>query len=409
MQSPSRFAKRSSTSVPSWNIAALLVGGTVSAALAGAVGFAVDSAVLAAVGLVAATAFAGAFAVYLIVSERRRHESAEGALHAEAAFLESLVDSIAAVSSTLDADAIVERTCDEARRLFRASEVRFVDEATGREARIVEGGMVVPLAVRGEPIGALALRRAEPFRRADVVRATVLAGFASRSVENARLLVDAEERESERARLTGRLITAEQDERRRLSLYLHDGPLQSMSGIALMHDAALAAIEDGRYEDAAKVIATSLERERETIRSLRDLSFAIEPLVLRDQGFAAAVSALGEQIEHAHRITVSADVGAGERLGEKTQAALYQIIREALNQAVRRGPQNIGISVVEQPDGSLVLDMADDGMGERRRASIEAVEERVRVLNARMSVEPGDDGGTVVRVVLPAYVATASS
>jgi signal transduction histidine kinase len=44
-------------------------------------------------------------------------------------------------------------------------------------------------------------------------------------------------------------------------------------------------------------------------------------------------------------------------------------------------------------------------MGERRRAAIEAIDERVRVLNARLSVEPGDEGGTVIRVVLPGYVA----
>jgi len=66
-----------------------------------------------------------------------------------------------------------------------------------------------------------------------------------------------------------------------------------MSGIALMHDAALAAIADGRYDDAEKVIRTSLERERSTIRELRDLTFAIEPLVLRDHGFAAAWLVLG--------------------------------------------------------------------------------------------------------------------
>jgi hypothetical protein len=58
---------------------------------------------LAAAGLVTATALAGAFAVYLIVSERRRHESAEDALQAQTSFLESLVDSIAVVSSPLEA------------------------------------------------------------------------------------------------------------------------------------------------------------------------------------------------------------------------------------------------------------------------------------------------------------------
>ncbi len=217
------------------------------------------------------------------------------------------------------------------------------------------------------------------------------------------------ERQAERAVLAERLITAEQDERRRLSTYLHDGPLSQMSGIALMHDAALAAIEDGRYDDAEKVIRTSLERERSTIRELRDLTFAIEPLVLRDHGFAAAIRALGDQIEQSDRITVSIDVEAGERLGEKAQAALYQILREALAQSVRRRPTVIEVRVREQADGSFRLDLQDDGMGERRRASIEAIEERVRILNGRFAVDNLDRGGTAVTVTLPAYVAAAAT
>jgi signal transduction histidine kinase len=310
MPSQSRSANRSST-----DFAPPLVAGAVLSAIAGAVGLAMDIPALAAAGVVAGTAFAGAFAIYLIVTERRRHEVAEDALQAQASYLESL------------------------------------------------------------------------------------------AAENARLLEEAREREDERARLTEQVITAEQDERRRLSVFLHDGPLQSMSGIALMHDAALAAIRDGRHEDAARVIESSLERERKTIRELRDLSFAIEPLVLRDQGFHAAVRALGDQIEQSHRITVSTNVRVGERLSEKTQAALYQIIREAVNQAVRRKPDNIEVAVGELDDGGFAVEISDDGVGERRRASIEEIEERVRILNGRFSVEHGDEGGTMVRVVIPGYVA----
>jgi signal transduction histidine kinase len=209
------------------------------------------------------------------------------------------------------------------------------------------------------------------------------------------------------AELAERVITAEQDERRRLSLFLHDGPLQSMSGIALMHDAALAAIRDGRTEDAATVIESSLEKERDTIRVLRDLSFAIEPLVLRDQGFHAAVRALGDTVEATHRITVHTDVEAGERLGEKTQVALYQIIRESLNQAVRRRPGTIQVVVGQRDDGGFEAEVADDGVEERRRASIEAIDERVKILNGRLSVDSGEGGGTLVRVVVPPYVAAA--
>jgi signal transduction histidine kinase len=403
MRSRSLFASRSSISAK--NLPSLLVAGSVGFAVVGAVGWAVDRSTLAATGLIAATAFAGAFAVYLIVSERRRHESAEDELAAQASFLESLVESIAAVSSPLDPDEIVERACDEAKRLFDARSARFVPP--GEQVEDADGKLVVPLAVRGEPIGSLEIVRSEPFARWDRTRAMVLGDFASRAVENARLIVEAHERESERGRLAEQLITAEQDERRRLSLYLHDGPVQAMAGIALMHDAALAAIEDGRYEDAAKVIESSLERERRTIQELRDLSFAIEPVVLRDQGFEAAVRALGDQVEQSQGITVATSVAAGERLSENAQAALYQVIREAINQAVRRRPGQIGVTVEELADGGFATEVDDDGVDERRRASIEAIEERVKILNGRLSIEPREEGGTAIRVVMPAYVAAA--
>jgi signal transduction histidine kinase len=404
MPSRSRFAIPSSTKA-----AEALAAATVLAAVCGLIGWAIGLFWLAAAGLVTATALAGAFAVYLIVSERRRHESAEDELQAQTSFLESLVDSIAVVSSPLEAKEIIERMCEEAKRLFDAREARFLSPAENAagESRLTENGMIVPLAVRGNQVGALSLIRPGGFHRWDLIRASVLADFASRAAENARLIVEAQEREGERERLAEQLITAEQDERRRLSLYLHDGPVQSMAGIALMNDAALAAIRDGRYEDAAKVIESSLERERRTIQELRDLSFAIEPVVLRDQGFGAAVRALGDQIEQSHRITVAMETDAGERLSEKAQVALYQIIRESLNQAVRRRPQQIGVTVVELDGGGFAAEIDDDGVGERRRASIEEIDERVRILNARLSVEGRAEGGTAVRVVMPSYVAAA--
>jgi signal transduction histidine kinase len=404
MPSRSRFAIPSSTKA-----AEALAAATVLAAVCGLIGWAIGLFWLAAAGLVTATALAGAFAVYLIVSERRRHESAEDELQAQTSFLESLVDSIAVVSSPLEAKEIIERMCEEAKRLFDAREARFLSPAENAagESRLTENGMIVPLAVRGNQVGALSLIRPGGFHRWDLMRASVLADFASRAAENARLIVEAQEREGERERLAEQLITAEQDERRRLSLYLHDGPVQSMAGIALMNDAALAAIRDGRYEDAAKVIESSLERERRTIQELRDLSFAIEPVVLRDQGFGAAVRALGDQIEQSHRITVAMETDAGERLSEKAQVALYQIIRESLNQAVRRRPQQIGVTVVELDGGGFAAEIDDDGVGERRRASIEEIDERVRILNARLSVEGRAGGGTAVRVVMPSYVAAA--
>src|SRR5256885_1629789 len=113
-----------------------------------------------------------------------------------------------------------------------------------------------------------------------------------------------------------RLIAAEQDERRRLALFLHDGPVQNLAGIALMLDAVLHSIESDRIDDARAVLASALERQRETIRELRNLSFALEPVVLRDQGFGPAVHALASQVGTSYRLRVDVDVDQAEELGQ---------------------------------------------------------------------------------------------
>lgn len=234
-----------------------------------------------------------------------------------------------------------------------------------------------------------------------------MATFAARRREREsarRLEREAAERDAERELLAAQLVTAEQDERRRLSLVLHDGPLQSLSGIVLMHDAALAALAGGQTEEAERVIRIAVEREREVIQSLRDLSFAIEPVILRDQGFDAAVRALADQIEDARGIPVSVDVAAGERLAPRAQVSLYQTIREALTQASRRSPRRISVRVEEVPDGDWAVVVADDGVEERRRERLEAIRERARIVRGEVAVASASGSGTTVRVTVPAHV-----
>jgi signal transduction histidine kinase len=385
--------------------AAALVAAVAVAAVVAVLGLALGSGGLAFGGLAAAIAGAASFALHLIVTERRRHEAVEGELSAQSSFLESLIESMGSIAATLEPDQVLERTRREGEDLFdaRAAILRPGEAASSPPS---ENAVVLPLRIRGEEIGALRLERSRPLDREELARATLLADFASRAVESARLLAEAQVREAERAQLSDRLVIAEQEERRRLALFLHDGPVQSLAGIGLMLDAAVHSVDVGRVEEADRVLRTALERNRDTIRSLRDLSFNIEPVVLRDQGFEPAVRAFADQVGLSNRVQVDLDLAAAEGLSEKTQVALYQIIREAVNQALRRGPPTrISITVAEAPDGSVEAVISDDGTGERRRATFEAIEERARTLSGQLVVEAGDDGGTAVRVVLPPYAA----
>ena len=200
-----------------------------------------------------------------------------------------------------------------------------------------------------------------------------------------------------------RLIAAEQDERRRIALFLHDGPVQQLSGIALMLDAAQHSITEGRLDEASGIIAKALERHRDTIRELRDLSFALEPVVLRDQGFGPALEALAEQIGTSNQIRIDLDVGDSAQVGNTAQVALYTIVRELLDQAVRRGPlTRIEVGMKTLDGGGIETVVADDAEPERRRRSREGIEERVKQLHGSIRVD-AEEPGTRVVVTLPPY------
>jgi signal transduction histidine kinase len=206
--------------------------------------------------------------------------------------------------------------------------------------------------------------------------------------------------------LSEQILAAEQDERRRIALFLHDGPVQSLSGIALMLDAALHFIDKQENQQAREVLVRALERHRLTIGELRDLSFNLEPVVLRDQGFGTAVTALAEQRGMEHGIRIELDVAAAESLGERTQAALYQIVREALDGAIRRGPpSHFSVRIARREDGGIETTIRDNAPGERRRRSIEVLEERARTLGGTIDLEQRDDG-TTMSVIVPGYAGT---
>jgi two-component system, NarL family, sensor kinase len=212
--------------------------------------------------------------------------------------------------------------------------------------------------------------------------------------------------EQTRRELTEQVLAAEQDERRRIALFLHDGPVQSLSGVALMLDAVGDFLSRGQPDQAREILDKALTRTRTTIGELRDLSFNLEPVVLRDHGFTMAVRALAEDRGIEHEIKIDLDVAQAETLGEKTQAALYQIVRESLEGAIRRGPPKTFSVDISRVDGDQVeMTIHDDAPTERRRRSIEVLEERARTLGAVLRLE-NVEGGSTLRLVLPDYAAS---
>ncbi len=197
-------------------------------------------------------------------------------------------------------------------------------------------------------------------------------------------------------------MLAEQEERRRVAELLHDGPVQQLAAISQMLDAGLADLANGDKDRAVEVFSRGLELAREAARDLRTLCDDIEPRVLHQLGFASAAAALARRIASRHEIEIDLDVAYADELGENAAIALYQILREATEQAVRRGTlTRIEITLRATEGGGAELVVADDGPPERRAVVLEALAERAATLNGRFSSEVRYPRGSTVRIDVP--------
>jgi len=211
--------------------------------------------------------------------------------------------------------------------------------------------------------------------------------------------------DAERALLAERMLS-EQEERRRVAELIHDGPIQQLAAISQMLDAGLAELDGGDHDRAKQVFARSLELARDTARDLRQLCDDLEPRVLQQLGFASAATALARRISSRHDIEIEVDVEAAETLGENAAVALYQILREAIEQAVKRGGlTRIEISLHPTDAGGVELVVQDDGSPERRAAVLDALAERAATLNGRFSSEVRFPRGSTIRIEVPPVTA----
>ncbi len=201
--------------------------------------------------------------------------------------------------------------------------------------------------------------------------------------------------------LLQRLLT-EQDERRRLGEQLHDGPVQHLSAIGQMLDAATAAATAGDAASVATIVARARDLTREALADLRELVTGVEPAQLADRGLAAALHALADQTTRRRGVVVVLELADPPELGAAAQSGVYQVLREALDQAVRRGPPSRVVIRIESAGAAgFVFEVEDDGSRERRQEVLDALADRAASLGGTLTVTTRGETGTLMRLTIP--------
>ncbi len=200
--------------------------------------------------------------------------------------------------------------------------------------------------------------------------------------------------------LVAERLLAERAERRRIAEQLHDGPVQHVAALSQMLDALVQALDAGDLPASGPIAARALAVARSTADELRGIVAGLEPITLDEVGLAAAVREVAERTVGRRGAAVELDVDEGG-LGEGARSSVFQVIREALDQAARRGPPSaVRVSLARTPTGGVELVVSDDGAPERRQAVLDGLAERAAELNGSFEATR-DDTWTTIRIVLP--------
>lgn len=283
------------------------------------------------------------------------------------------------------------------------------------EARPFPFTAVLPI-IRGAAVrGALVIAgsASDPFTALDASFLIALGQQVGAALENEDLYQRLATRTLELERLSLRMMQQHEEQRRRLSLELHDETAQVFSAVKLR----LGLLrESARGSDADRLDQVS-DLVDEGMRSIRRVTEDLRPSLLDDLGLVPALRALAQDFEARTGIAVdyrTAGTGAA-RVTEDAELALFRALQEALSNVARHADaRRVAVTLTFSAD-ALALDVTDDGAGISAPLDLEALgqaghmglagmQERVAALGGAVRAMPGRTGGTQLEIRLPAHL-----
>lgn len=272
----------------------------------------------------------------------------------------------------------------------------------------------IPLLSKTEPLGILNL---SPVSSEDIDSWSL--AFLDRigqqiglAVERARLYQEVRRREELHASLLNKLITAQEEERKRIARELHDDVGQVISHLA----STLGGIgEEGTpgQGDLPKRLAETKADSVRALHGLRRTILNLRPTILDDLGLVPAIRwYLRERLQE-DGTAVSLEVkGLKERLAPDMETTLFRVIQEAItNVSLHAQAKNVKVRL-ELQDGSLTAEVSDDGVGfDAQRLLVSkdklvklgllGMEERVNLLNGSLKIVSSPGNGTRLSISIP--------
>jgi signal transduction histidine kinase len=226
------------------------------------------------------------------------------------------------------------------------------------------------------------------------------------------LLAQSDRMQEQLRQLSRQIISAQEDERKKISRELHDVIAQTLTGINIR----LAALKKEASLNT-KGLERSIERTQKLVEKSVDIvhQFARElrPAVLDDLGLIPALLSFVKLFSQRTRIHVALKVFAGiEQLDSNKRTILYRVAQEALNNVARHAQASrVDVNIQKLADGGICMKIKDDGKSfnvadvlkakGRKRLGLLGMRERLEMVGGNFGVESAPGEGTTIIAQIP--------
>lgn len=209
------------------------------------------------------------------------------------------------------------------------------------------------------------------------------------------------------------IIQAQEEERRRISLQMHDGPAQSMANLVLRAEICQRLID--KDTDQARSELTSLKTAINTmLQDIRKFVFDLHPMTLEDLGLVPTVRRFASEFSEKNNLEINIMVnGLESRLPGHYEVTLFRFVQEALNNIAKHANAHQARVLINVTEDTLQIIVEDDGEGfhvsetladdsRRRNLGIAAMRQQIEVLlKGEFGIESAIGRGTRVAATVP--------
>ena len=300
--------------------------------------------------------------------------------------------------------------------LFFAEAITPLEETHrgAREANVHLNQMVQALSQRTQELAV----SVEELKQEVVQRTAMEESLRISQQTSSKLLKKSRELQEELRLLSRQLLSAQEEERKKISRELHDVIAQTLTGInvrlaALKTDSTVSSKElQSKITSTQRLVEKSVDIVHRFARELR-------PSVLDDLGLLPALQSYmtGYMKDTGIRVTLKAFAGI-ELVNGNTRTVLYRIAQEALTNVARHAQASQAELSIQNPAGGICMEITDNGCGfavegkgsakKNNRLGLLGMRERVEMIGGTFCVESAPGKGTTIRVEIPAEGGSAT-